>query len=357
MAQHNNITETRTEYTRTDFAALRARFNNLDAGYMWGLYGEEELESRGIATQAALLEWLDGLQDHLLQRARQANPNVAAILEDAKRRRRWSHSLIEFVFKAGEQDRSKPKLTDGISVWFKPIVFRTLAEEGLHTLKDLKDCIEQRGSGWYRPIPRIGPGKARIFERWLEAHQETLGVLKRLPERVDANQELLQPGPSTVLLPLERISAIAHPLNGSQGRNRNSAYCLISAGNDLEAIHAYLSRFDGREKTRRAYQKELERFLLWCVMERRVAMSSILGEDCTAYMAFLKNPGAAWVGPKHAKTSPKWRPFASALSPKSQKYALQVIRYFFEWLMRVRYLGGIPGQPSRTQLWSKTRFG
>ena len=34
--------------------------------------------------------------------------------------------------------------------------------------------------------------------------------------------------------------------------------------------------------TWRAYRKEAERFLLWAVMERRRALSSLDGDDCVA---------------------------------------------------------------------------
>jgi site-specific recombinase XerD len=107
-------------------------------------------------------------------------------------------------------------------------------------------------------------------------------------------------------------------------------------------VRAYLYRYRDKEKTHRAYKKELERFLLWCVCKQRVALSSVLTEECEAYKDFLANPDLAWTGPKVGRTSPRWRPFEGPLSPDSQKYAIQVVRAFFEWLVRVRYLGGNP---------------
>lgn len=38
----------------------------------------------------------------------------------------------------------------------------------------------------------------------------------------------------------------------------------------------------------------------------------------------------------------RWKPFEGSLSPKSQSYAITVIRAFFGWLVNVRYLGGNP---------------
>jgi site-specific recombinase XerD len=342
MAQHNQIAEPVREYTRTDFAALRFKLMRIEGPAILNLYSELDLERRGINSPAELYAWLDELRDHLVERARLKNPLVSSILDDARRRGSWPKTVLDFIISAGEQDRAKPKLTDGISVWFKPIVFRTLDTEGLRTLADLKMCIETRGNGWHRPIPRLGPGKARAFERWFSANRATLGDLNLLPEMVPTNLVALNPDATLPLVPLERVSSVVQSLDGSQGRNRNHAYCLISARNDLEAVQAYLYRYRDRDKTHRAYKKELERFLLWCVCKRRIALSSVLTEECEAYKDFLANPDVGWTGPKVLRTSPRWRPFEGPLSQESQRYAVQVVRAFFEWLIRVRYLSGNP---------------
>lgn len=341
MAQHNNIAEQVKTFTRTDFAALRYKLLRIEGPVIMNLYSEDALEERGISSLPGLNAWLDELRDHLVERARLVNPRISETLDDARRRNSWSRAIMDFIIQVGEQDRATPKLTDGISVWFKPIVFRTLADEGLRTLADLKNCIETRGSGWHRPIPRIGPGKARAFERWFAANQASLGSLKLLPDTLPENRVALNPD-SDQLIPLERVSSIVHALDGSQGRNRGTSFCLISARNDLDAVQAYLYRFRGKDKTLRSYQKELERFLLWCVCKRRMPLSGVLTEECEAYKDFLANPDKDWTGPKVARRSPRWRPFEGPLSPQSQKYAVQVIRSFFEWLIRVRYLGGNP---------------
>jgi integrase len=342
MAQHNDIAEPVREYTRTDFAALRFKLMRIEGPAIWNLYSEMDLERRGIESAAELNAWLDELRDHLVERARLKNPLVSNVLDDARRRGSWPKTVLDFIISAGEQDRAKPKLTDGISVWFKPIVFRTLEEEGLRTLSDLKHCIESRGPGWHRPIPRLGPGKAAAFERWFVSNRATLGELQLLPEKPSTNLVALNPDARLPLVPLERMSAIVQTLDGSQGRNRNHAFCLISARNDLAAVQAYLYRYRDRDKTHRAYKKELERFLLWCVCKRRVALSSVLTEECEAYKDFLANPDIDWTGPKVLRSSHRWRPFEGRLSADSQRYAVQVVRAFFEWLIRVRYLSGNP---------------
>lgn len=343
MAQHNNVDIPVRRYTRVDFTALRYKLNRLpDADIYSRLYNEDDLYDRGIESPHALGEWLDDLRDSLIERARLANPFVAQNLEDARRFNRWPKSVVDFIINAGEKDQSQPKLDDAVSVWLKPIVAKVLRDEGLIRLSDLKACIEQRGSGWWRPIPRIGPGKARAIERWLESKSATLGRLVRLPEKVAADLVMLTPESAQPLIPLERLQGVVSHLDGSQGLNRNHKFCLIRAHNDLEAVWAYLYRYKGREKTLRAYQKELERFLLWCVCDRRIPLSSVLTEECEAYKEFLANPASKWLGPKAPRNTPRWRPFERPLAPQSQRYAVQALRAFFEWLVRVRYLGGNP---------------
>ena len=61
--------------------------------------------------------------------------------------------------------------------------------------------------------------------------------------------------------------------------------------------------------TQRSYRREAERLLLWAVLERGKALSSLSGEDATDYRAFLAHPPVDWCGPRHhQRRSPIWRP-------------------------------------------------
>ncbi|CAB3770761.1 tyrosine-type recombinase/integrase [Paraburkholderia humisilvae] len=65
--------------------------------------------------------------------------------------------------------------------------------------------------------------------------------------------------------------------------------------------------------------------------------------DCEAYKDFLKAPSPAFVGPRFARSSLGWRPFASTdLTADTQKYAVRALRAAFAWLVDVRYLAGNP---------------
>jgi hypothetical protein len=61
------------------------------------------------------------------------------------------------------------------------------------------------------------------------------------------------------------------------------------ADNDYEAVQAWLALHES-SATKRAYRKEAERLILWAIVERGRALSSLTTEDATAYRGFLRNP-------------------------------------------------------------------
>lgn len=342
MSQTTDVLLSTVRYTRADFTALRANLNRLPIAQIAGLYyTEDDLELLGCQTDARLLKRIEDMRDRLIQSATDANPLLADLLRNARRSGTWSSKLVDFLVHAADADHSKPKRQDPVSAWMKPRVAQVLKGEAIRTLGELIATIETRGSGWWKPIPMIGPGKAYRIEAWLKQHASSLGTLQK-PSLPVLEGELVVLSPDRhVMVPIERI-ALPLDLNGSHGLNRNTSFCLISARHDLDAIDAYLYKFRGQEKTRRAYQKELERFLLWCIYYRRIALSSVLHEDCEAYKDFLANVPPEWIGNKQPRNTTGWRPFAGQLSGASQKYAVQAVRFFFKWLCDVRYLGGNP---------------
>jgi hypothetical protein len=129
---------------------------------------------------------------------------------------------------------------------------------------------------------------------------------------------------------------------GGRGTNRAEAFAYIRAPHDLAALHAWLHRYRDRPATLRTYTREVERFVLWAVIVRGVAVSSVTVEDCEAYKDFLATPSPAFTGPRRPRVSGAWRPFTGALSVDSQAYAVRVLRAAFAWLVSVRYLAGNP---------------
>jgi site-specific recombinase XerD len=117
------------------------------------------------------------------------------------------------------------------------------------------------------------------------------------------------------------------------------ASCVLRASNDYAAVQAWLSLHEA-SATQRAYRKEAERLILWAIVERGVALSSLATEDAVAYRAFLRQPSpkGRWVGPAAPRTSAEWRPFAGGLSTRSRAYSLSVLSSMFRWLIEQRYV-------------------
>ena len=124
------------------------------------------------------------------------------------------------------------------------------------------------------------------------------------------------------------------------------------AANDYKAVQRWLSLVADRPHTYRTYRKEGERLLLWAVYQRGKALSSLDVNDCVAYRDFLaaleagsgvgwagRLPRQAWIAPKYApRGAGAWRPFAGALSPRSQHHALTIAQSLFAVLVREGYL-------------------
>ena len=102
-----------------------------------------------------------------------------------------------------------------------------LGPEGIHTIGDLVTRIEQRGAGWWRALPRIGPGRAHAIVAWLRRWPEQLGDidLERLRETPQPDlvmRPVLDPRSPTAIAPLGTFQ-LPHYLTGVDGINRAPA--------------------------------------------------------------------------------------------------------------------------------------
>ena len=148
---------------------------------------------------------------------------------------------------------------------------------------------------------------------------------------------------------LATIDNVAVPLDltGATGRNRARGHRQIAADDDRSAVLAWLGRYLDSPATLASYRKESERLLLWCLFERRVALSDLTHEDLMVFESFLARPEPAerWVmapGLKAARSSPGWRPFAGPLGVSSVRQAMIIINGLFIWLVEAGYLAGNP---------------
>ena len=335
MAQHANVHLEPVRYSRTDFTALRAWVQRIPPEKVARLYYSDE------APQVAhgMEKFLTAMRRDLIERAIIANPRLAQALSQARSGGAITAGILDILIKAADAKPSAPSPADHIGQWLRSKVARQLAAEGIQTLNDLKAYIETNGPTWWAPIPRIGRLRAQALTRWLNKY----GQLAINPDTQVAvlDAQILSPLTQTPL-PLERIAALPSSLDGQNGINRSPVFSYLSARNDLEAVRAYVQKFRNQPHTARAYQRELERFLLWVVLVRKKPLSSALVDDCEAYKAFLQAPSPAFCGPRRGRFTAQWKPFAGPLSPESQKQAVQILRTALGWLHKVRYLGGNP---------------
>jgi integrase len=333
---------------------LRAFVQRIDVATIARRYFDPDTTPHA-ATPETLARYLRTMLDDLVQLALRNGSAVLASHLKASIKQHGSAKLTAVTLRMVEQvstlAAAAPSLDHHVGLWFRPLVTKRLIGEGIDTLGELIEFCNSHGGSWWRSMPRIGPQRARVIVAWLRRHENDLG--KRIDADVDT-QPLVPPvGLGNVvviggsidapqLAPFERL-AIPTALSGEQGTNRGRDFAFIRAEHDLAAVHAYLNRYRDRPSTLRVYTRELERLVLWLVIVRGVALSSMTVEDGEAYKDFLKNPIPTFVGPKRPRSSGRWRPFTpEGLSADSQAYAVRAIRAAFAWLTTVRYLAGNP---------------
>ena len=239
-----------------------------------------------------------------------------------------------------------PLLTDEVRTWLPRRIARALHEHGIRTLAELTVRVPRRRR-WWTAVPGLGTAGARQVEAFFAAHPD-------LTQR--ARALVLTEGPQDVV-PWERLR-VPGDVDGSRGTFRApAATCALSATNDHEAVQTWLTLQES-PATQRAYRKEAERLILWSILERGRALTSLTTEDAIAYRTFLRRPSPRrrWVGPARPRAANDWKPFAEELSARSASYALSVVGAMFRWLMQQRYTlanpfagikvrGGAPVQP------------
>lgn len=258
---------------------------------------------------------------------------------------RWLQGLVA-------QD---PRPGDSVAAWLNPSLASRLERAGVPTLCALVERINGIGARWWAHVPGVGELKAVRILDWLHANEEVLGL--RVGRHVAQPRRQLAPATlaavvpaATAIRPYEKF-VLPTELDGRAGRNRAPhETCLLMVVNDHEAVGAWLASKRPMEpdaqaqgerlsSTQRAYRKEAERLLLWAVLERKKALSSLSVEDATAYRGFLADPPAAWCGPRHhQRWSPLWRPLEGPLTPTASRQSLIILRSLFAFLVSERYL-------------------
>jgi site-specific recombinase XerD len=260
----------------------------------------------------------------------------------------------------------RPIPEHSVTLWFTLHLSDALASESIYNLLSLVRFISSEGRNWYKRLPAIGQARARRIEQWVDFHSDTLpridrqnamwnrhrqtskranGLLKETYTVVlDAHTgQVLPSTPRKWPAPLEDLVA-PQRLDGSNGTFRSPNANQFGATNDLQAIKSYLSSFvaAGKKKAFEAYRREIERFYLWCLYSG-IPLSSATLAHAQAYQLFLKKIPVQWINPRPVeRTSALWKPFRGQLDPKSQNYALGVLKQFFRKLIENGYLTSSP---------------
>ena len=273
-----------------------------------------------------------------------------------------------------------------LSQYFFEDVSEHLKSNEIYNLDDLMDLIYINDNNWWKSV-HLEKETANGILKWLYDHRlegvelpdsvlkkaieltkpyygHKIGVVagaqftevvnpethfKKVPQRAGfMHSERSQ------IVPLESFK-VPDLFNGREGTNRgDKANCQLSAEDDLQAIHSWLKARGKNQNTQAAYKKEAERFLLWAIIEKRTALSSLTLEDCAEYLTWLEmlgrssdetwgarwnQPQSTWLGPKNTtRSSGAWRPFSSALSYSSRKIAMTVVRQLFKKKKKTGYL-------------------
>lgn len=221
-----------------------------------------------------------------------------------------------------------PLVTDAVQRWLPARAARAIEAHGIKTLAELTVRIPRR-KRWWAAIPGLGVAGARGVEAFFAGH----------PQLTQQARALVPVGAQDDVVPWEKLH-VPREVDGSRGTFRAPrATSTLDAHNDYEAASAWLALQESGA-TQRAYRKEAERLILWAIVQRGRALSSLTTEDAVAYRTFLRHPTprTRWVGPALPRSSPEWRPFTGDLSPRSVAYALSVIGAMFRWLIQQRYL-------------------
>jgi integrase len=264
----------------------------------------------------------------------------------------WERRALTALTALNSLPEPSPALDHAVEQWFPEAVCNSLPFRA-KTLANVVNLLESFYAG-NAALPEDLKPSLKLLADFFDEHALSLGYqLNKRPKSTAL------PLPLDKVAPLEKV-LIPIELNGEQGSNRSTEPCRIQASHDLDAIKSWLSLKDDNAKTYKAYKKELERLLLWAILERGKAVSSLNTDDCRAYIRFLKTlttSDSQWVTLQPAnKCYGKWKPFyyrmkkpafdltespgitLPVLSPRSINYAKNVISSCFGWLVKQHYL-------------------
>jgi len=318
-------------------------------GVSWDVMGELYLDD---ADRNEVMQAVKQLREKLSRKARQHDLVADARLWESEREysQDWTNRALKSVEMLKSKPDPVPRGDDHYNRWLPQQTSARLANiKKIKTLAELAGFINQNGSGWWKKVPHLGKQSADAVHDFFASTEIDLEMQLDLSTKNSVSVDATVV--SNRIAPLERFAPPAH-LTGEIGSNRAPAErCRIDARNDYESIMAWLSLWNEDTSTHRAYRKEAERFLLWAILEKGKALSSITTPDCAEYRRFLADPQPAdrWIGKPASRWSPEWRPLKGPLKPSSIRQAEVILSGLCEWLVGQRYLDSNPFSGLSTQ--------
>jgi site-specific recombinase XerD len=284
-----------------------------------------------------------------------------------------------------------------LTAWLEPELARGLREgHGLTTLAQLTSWINVQGSRFYAGVPGLGRERALRLLAWLAGREALTGVALRSSLRAlvasrqpDARVPLLtraselilddklagriSPGPPAVtgegralvpaaaphsvrtgvhaLVPLEQLDWPGE-LAGADGELRSREPTLMKVDgvpvrDDREALQYWLRNVVAGKSaaTVRAYRGAIERFVLWAILERKRALSSMSLDDLVVFREFLYQPPSHWCSTARVlRECDEWRPLRGPLAEKAVRQVLDVVKLLYGFWHDQDYLRANPAR-------------
>lgn len=254
-----------------------------------------------------------------------------------------------------------PTPADPVSTWINAQFADKLRPHGVISIRDLANWVNIEGRAWHRRVPGVGKSKASRVTQWLVDNETYTGIKIRPEIRHAADvydgQAGAGHGKGTAvvthgadvqvetfgIVPLE---AFAWPMRllGADGEFRSRDSNTYGASNDAEAVEGWFKTLrDYKPATQAIYRRAIERLVLWAMVERGCALSSLRNQDLDDFRDFLRTPPAHWVQKAPVlKGSALWRPMRGPLSGKSLALNMSAVSQMYAAWSDVHYLRANP---------------
>lgn len=320
----------------------------------------------------------------------------AGVPTPAARTVRFEAAHLEMLDWLAPRVSVEPSPDGELTVWLGVALGEQLRKDlGLTTLAQLATWINVNGTRWFDQVKGMGRQRAQRLVGWLVDQEDAIGV--RLRERVSAGARHARAGsqasagnakqvskktietqilisesansditttragyhnvPGTVrsaapactaqqyaLVPLDQL-LWPDDLAGQNGLLRRDGPNTYGANDDRQALAGWISRAVNSQKppSQAVALRAIEKFVLWAVLERRQALSSMIGKDLEDFREFLYNPPGHWCTQERVmRFAQDWRPMRGPLSEVAVTQVIGVVKRLYAGWHKSNYLQADP---------------